>query len=82
MKKTTVEYHETWFTWVPAAATDITVTFRKHGWVPPSELPAYQQKWREWKLKLAGCEDAVPVPQAVPENVIRSGKWQRVGSAR
>lgn len=28
-----------------SAATDITVTWRRYGWVPPSELPEYQAKW-------------------------------------
>lgn len=25
------------FVWVPSAQTDVTRTWRKHGWVPPSE---------------------------------------------
>lgn len=28
-----------------SAATDITRTWRRYGWVPPSELPEYQAKW-------------------------------------
>lgn len=28
-----------------AAATNIMETFRRLGWVPPSELPEYQAKW-------------------------------------
>lgn len=28
-----------------AAATDVQRTWRKHGWVPPSEQPEYQAKW-------------------------------------
>jgi len=28
-----------------SAATDITVTWRRYGWVPPSELPEYKAKW-------------------------------------
>lgn len=28
-----------------SAATDITITWRRYGWVPPSELPEYQAKW-------------------------------------
>jgi hypothetical protein len=28
-----------------SAATDVAATWRKHGWVPPSELPEYRAKW-------------------------------------
>jgi hypothetical protein len=28
-----------------SAATDVAATWRKHGWVPPSELPEYRVKW-------------------------------------
>jgi hypothetical protein len=31
--------------YTPATATDITQLWRKHGYVPPSELPEYQAKW-------------------------------------
>lgn len=31
--------------YTPASGTDIVATWRKHGYVPPSELPAYQAKW-------------------------------------
>lgn len=33
------------FKWTPAAATDVSAVWRRYGWVPPSELPAYQAKW-------------------------------------
>lgn len=32
-----------------AQATDILATFRRHGWVPPSEQEAYQRKWQAFK---------------------------------
>jgi len=30
-----------------SAATDVAATWRKHGWVPPSELPEYRAKWEQ-----------------------------------
>lgn len=30
-----------------SAATDVAATWRKHGWVPPSELPEYRMKWEK-----------------------------------
>jgi hypothetical protein len=32
-----------------AAATDVLQTFRRFGWVPPSEDPAYHEKWAKFK---------------------------------
>jgi hypothetical protein len=51
MKKEPEQQQERWFHWVPTEATDITVTFRRFGYVPPSENPAYLRKWAEWKSK-------------------------------
>jgi hypothetical protein len=31
--------------YVIAAATDVAATWRRHGWIPPSELPEYHEKW-------------------------------------
>lgn len=31
--------------YVIAAATDVAATWRRFGWVPPSELPEYHEKW-------------------------------------
>lgn len=33
------------YIWTPAG-TDITVRWRLKGWVPPSELEEYRQKWK------------------------------------
>ena len=30
-----------------SAATDVAATWRKFGWVPPSELPEYRMKWEK-----------------------------------
>lgn len=31
--------------YVLGVATDVQKTWRRYGWVPPSELPEYQAKW-------------------------------------
>lgn len=35
--------------YVQSAATNIAATWRRHGWTPPSELPAYQAKWEQFR---------------------------------
>lgn len=47
--------------YVPAAATDISKTFRRFGFEPPSELAVYQAKWAYYKslhLRGGGNEEA------------------------
>lgn len=36
------------YIWTPAG-TDITARWRRMGWIPPSELPSYQQKWSSYR---------------------------------
>ena len=36
------------YVWTPAG-TDITMRWRKMGWVPPSELPEFREKWRRYQ---------------------------------
>jgi hypothetical protein len=31
--------------YVLGVATDVQKTWRRYGWVPPSELPEYHDKW-------------------------------------
>jgi hypothetical protein len=31
--------------WTSGVATDVAATWRRYGWVPPSELPEYHAKW-------------------------------------
>ena len=31
------------------AGTDVTIRWRKAGWVPPSDLPEYQAKWKYYQ---------------------------------
>jgi len=35
--------------YTPAVATDILLTFKRHGWVPPSEQKVYLDKWVYYK---------------------------------
>ena len=32
-----------------SAATDVAETWKRFGWEPPSQDPAYQEKWRKAK---------------------------------
>jgi hypothetical protein len=41
-----------------ASGTDITVRWKLHGYVPPSELPEYQAKWKHFQeLPLRKLDD-------------------------
>ena len=35
--------------YTPSVKTDVTATFRRLGWTPPSEDPAIIQKWEYYK---------------------------------
>ena len=36
------------YIWTPTG-TDITIRWRMHGWVPPSEQEEYRQKWKYYQ---------------------------------
>jgi hypothetical protein len=36
------------YVWTPPG-TDITIRWRQLGWVPPSEQPEYQKKWKYYQ---------------------------------
>ena len=41
------------------SGTDITIRWKLHGYVPPSELPEYQAKWKYFQeLPLRKLDDA------------------------
>ena len=41
------------------SGTDITARWRLQGWIPPSELPEYQEKWKYFQdLPLRKLDDA------------------------
>ena len=41
-----------------ASGTDITVRWKTNGWIPPSELPEYKEKWKFYQnLPLRGLDD-------------------------
>lgn len=42
------------YVYTKAVATDITKKWREQGWIPPSEDPVYQKKWREFQLRYMG----------------------------
>lgn len=56
------------FIWTPSG-TDITERWKKYGWVPPSELKAYQDKWAKYReIPLRSLDDVEEIKK--PENVI------------
>lgn len=46
------------YVWTPPG-TDITIRWRKAGWIPPSEQEAYKAKWRHYQeLPMRTLDDA------------------------
>jgi hypothetical protein len=61
--------------WTPAG-TDITIRWRKAGWVPPSEQPVYQAKWKFWQeLPMRKLNENEKV---VYEDTLRRNKVARI----
>ena len=65
------------FIYTPAT-TDVTIRWRKlYGWLPPSENPAYQQKWATFRAQMARGAESLgvqPQPQFVKPRLINTGK--------
>lgn len=53
------------------ASTDITIRWRKAGWVPPTEDPRYQKKWSDFRIQCAQGIESIgrPAPQFNPSVV-------------
>jgi hypothetical protein len=49
------------FKWVSAAATNVETTWRKFGYIPPSEQQEYQLKWKRFKENNHADIDTNPI---------------------
>jgi hypothetical protein len=59
-----------------ATGTDITIRWRLAGWIPPSELQEYQDKWAYWQnLPLRKLDDHAKQQY---EAVLRKAKVARI----
>lgn len=48
------------------STTDVTIRWRaNHGWIPPTEDPAYQKKWAEFRIRSAQGFETLVNPDAV-----------------
>lgn len=63
------------YVWTPAG-TDITVRWRQMGWIPPSELPEYQAKWKYYQeLPMRKLDD---VGRKAYEDLLKRNKVARI----
>jgi hypothetical protein len=59
-----------------APGTDITIRWRLAGWIPPSELQEYKDKWRYFQnLPLRNLDDRA---KEAYEAVLRKAKVARI----
>lgn len=59
-----------------APGTDITVRWKLNGWIPPSELQEYKDKWRYFQnLPLRNLDDRA---KEAYEAVLRKAKVARI----
>ena len=59
-----------------APGTDVTIRWRLKGWMPPSELKEFRDKWRYYQnLPLRGLDD---VAKKQYEQVLRKAKVERI----
>ncbi len=58
------------------SGTDITIRWRLQGWIPPSELQEYKDKWSYWQnLPLRKLDDEAKQQY---EQVLRKAKVARI----
>jgi hypothetical protein len=58
------------------AGTDITIRWRAMGWIPPSESPEYQAKWKYYQeLPMRKLDDHAKIEY---EAVMRKAKVARI----
>jgi hypothetical protein len=63
------------YIWTPTG-TDITIRWRLRGWVPPSELQEYQQKWKYFQeLPMRKLDDK---GKAEYEELLKRNKVARI----
>lgn len=63
------------YIWTPPG-TDITIRWRNMGWVPPSELPEYQAKWKFYQeIPLRKLDEQ---GRKVYEELMRKNKVARI----
>lgn len=63
------------YVWTPSG-TDITVRWRQMGWIPPSELPEYQAKWKYYQeLPMRKLDD---VGRKAYEDLLKRNKVARI----
>jgi len=59
-----------------APGTDVTIRWRLHGWVPPSELQEYRDKWKYYQnLPLRNLDDQAKEQY---EQMLRKAKIARI----
>lgn len=63
------------YIWTPPG-TDITIRWRNMGWIPPSELPEYQAKWKFYQeLPMRKLDEQ---GRKVYEELMRKNKVARI----
>jgi hypothetical protein len=63
------------YIWTPPG-TDITIRWKQMGWIPPSELPEYQSKWKFYQeLPMRKLDEQ---GRKVYEDLMRKNKVARI----